>query len=65
LTLKHFKKSHIKEVLGDTEKELYNQLIPDNSAENIVTNRPVFFIDNDFGVYPNYETPSKFWYFVI
>ncbi len=61
LTLKHFGKSHIRDVLGDTEKELYNQLAVDNSTENIVTNKPVFFIDKDFNVYPNYETPSPFW----
>ena len=59
MTLKHFKKSHIKEVLGDTEKELYNQLIPDNSAENIVTNRPVFLLTMILAC-TQYETPSKF-----
>jgi len=61
LTVKHFKKSNIKEVLGDTEKELYSQLAIDNSTENIVTDKPVFYIDKDFNVYPNYETPSSYW----
>jgi len=61
LTLKHYGKSHIRDILGDTEKELYSQLIIDSSTENIVTNKPVFYIDKDFNVYPNYETPSQFW----
>ncbi|MFY9178024.1 MAG: hypothetical protein WBI74_12565 [Caldicoprobacterales bacterium] len=42
LTLKHFGKSHIRDVLGDTEKELLNELILDNSTESIVTNKPIF-----------------------
>lgn len=60
-TLKHFGKSNIMDVLGNTEKELYSQLITDNSTKNIVTDKPVFYIDKDFNVYPNYETPLPFW----
>jgi hypothetical protein len=60
-TLKHFGKSHIRDVLGDTEQELYNQLILDDSTESIVTNKPVFFIDKDFNAYPNHTTPSPLW----
>ena len=47
--------------MGKSEKELYEQLISDNSTENIVTNKPVFFIDKVFNVHPNYETTSPFW----
>jgi MoaA/NifB/PqqE/SkfB family radical SAM enzyme len=60
-SLKHYGKSSIMEVLGETEKELYNQLIYDSSTGNIITNSPVFLIDKDFNVYSNYETPSKEW----
>ena len=49
------------EVLGEPEQAIYNQLINDTSTNNIVTDSPVFFIDKDFNVYPNYETPSPFW----
>jgi MoaA/NifB/PqqE/SkfB family radical SAM enzyme len=60
-TLKHFGKSNIREVLGEPEKILFEQLIVDNSTENIVTDKPVFYIDKDYNVYPNYETPSSYW----
>jgi len=61
-TIKHWGKPNIIEVFGETEKELYNQLIQDSSfISSIVTNTPWFFVDIDFNVYPNYETPSPFW----
>jgi MoaA/NifB/PqqE/SkfB family radical SAM enzyme len=61
-TLKHWGKSNISEVLGKTEQELYNRLINDSSTmDGIVTDNPLFFIDKDFNVYPNYETPSPWW----
>lgn len=60
-TLEHFGKSNIMDVLGEPEKILFEQLSVDNSTENIVTNKPVFYIDKDYNVYPNYETPSSFW----
>lgn len=60
-SLKHWGISNIMEALGEPEKDLYNQLIDDSSTGNIVTDSPVFFIDRDFYVYPNYETPSKEW----
>ena len=61
-SLKHWDKSNIMEVLGDTESNLYNKLIINKSVmDSIVTETPVFFVDNEFNVYPNYETPSKLW----
>lgn len=60
-TLKHFGKSDIMQVLGETEKALCDRLIRDFSTNSIVTDKPVFFVDKDFNVYPNYETPSPFW----
>jgi MoaA/NifB/PqqE/SkfB family radical SAM enzyme len=60
-SLKHWKKSNIAEVLGCTEQDLYNELLSDNSTEDIISDMPVFYIDKDFNVYPNYETPSPYW----
>ena len=61
-TLKHCEKLSIMEVLGETEKDLYNELIKDSSIMgSIVTDSPWFFVDKDFNVYPNYETPAPFW----
>jgi len=61
-TLKHWDKSNITEVLGKPEQEFYNQLIYDSSTmSGIVTDSPVFFIDKNLNVYPNYETPSPWW----
>jgi MoaA/NifB/PqqE/SkfB family radical SAM enzyme len=61
-TIKHFNTQTIEEVLGETEQLLCNRLIYDNSnMSSIVTDKPVFFVDKDFNVYPNYETPSPLW----
>jgi len=61
LTIKHFSKSSIFEVLGEPEHDLYSQLIHDPSTSSIVSECPVFFVDRAFNVYPNYDTPSPFW----
>ena len=60
-SLKHRRKSNVLEVLGEPERELYDQLVSDCSTQNIVTDSPIFFIDKDFNVYPNYTTPSHKW----
>lgn len=60
-TIKHFGVNNIMDVLGEPEQELCKKLSCDTSTSNIVSNIPVFFIDKDFNVYPNYETPSSFW----
>ena len=60
-TVEHFGASNILEVLGKPERELYTQLFEDVSTNSIVTNTPIFFVDKDFNVYPNYEMPSSFW----
>ena len=60
-TVKHFGVSHILDVLGEPEQELCKKLSDDSSTNNIVSNTPVFFVDKDFYVYPNYETPSSSW----
>lgn len=48
--------------LGETENKLYNDLIQDNSTENLVSNSPVFFVTKDFDVYPNSSQISLWWY---
>jgi len=40
--IKHFGKSNIIDVLGDAEKELYNQLVTDDTTESIITDKPIF-----------------------
>lgn len=61
-TLKHFGKSDIFEVLGEPEQALHNRLsIETATMKSIVTDTPWFFVDGDFNVYPNYETPSHLW----
>lgn len=61
LTIKGNGRSNIIRNFGKTESELYDQLIVDTSTENIVSESPVFYIDKNFNVYPNYATPSRFW----
>ncbi|MCL1883460.1 MAG: radical SAM protein, partial [Defluviitaleaceae bacterium] len=61
-TIKHFNTKDINEVLGETEQSHYIQLIHNSSPmDSIVTDKPVFFVDKDFNIYPNYETPSLAW----
>lgn len=61
LTAKHFGAIHILDVLGEPEQELCKKLSDDSSTNSIVSNTPIFFVDKEFNVYPNYETPSSFW----
>lgn len=60
-TLKHFGKKDIKDVFGKTEKELYYELINDNSTADYTVDSPVFYIDGSFDVYPNITTPAPHW----
>lgn len=60
-TLKHFGKKDIKDVFGKTEKELYCELINDNSTADYTVDSPVFYIDGNFDVYPNITTPAPHW----
>jgi len=61
-TIKHFNVQNIVDVLGETEQSLYARLIHNSShMDSIITDNPVFFIDKNFNVYPNYETPSPMW----
>lgn len=60
-TLKHFGKSSLDEVFGETEQSLYERLSADESTVSCVVDEPVFYIDREFDVYPNLSTPSPQW----
>ena len=57
-TLRHFGKQRHSDVFGQTEQALYQTMIGDPSTAGFVSETPVFYIDKDFGVYPNITTPS-------
>lgn len=61
LTLKHFGKKRIAEVFGFSERRLYEELSEDHSVKRIVSDEPVFYVDKDFNVFPNYTAPSDSW----
>ena len=60
-TLKHFGADDMRDVLGEPEDRLCEQIAADTATKSIVTDSPVFHVDKDFNVYPNYETPSPIW----
>lgn len=60
-TLRHFGKGSLAEVFGPPERELYAQLLDDGPTASYVEDRPVFFIDRQFDVYPNLSAPSPAW----
>lgn len=60
-TLKHFHKENLMDVFGQTEQELYQTLISDNSTASYVTDKPVFYVDSRFNVYPNITCTYPFW----
>ncbi|MCL2522578.1 MAG: hypothetical protein FWE36_06945 [Erysipelotrichales bacterium] len=60
-TFKHFNTINKKEIWGSPEKEVSEKLALDDSTLNIVNDTPVFYVDNKFNVYPNFETPSEIW----
>lgn len=60
-TLKHFHKENLIDVFGKTEQELYEALLSDHSTASYVTDKPVFYVDAHFDVYPNLTCPAPFW----
>ena len=60
-TLKHFGKTSLDGVFGETEQALYERLSGSNTTASYVSETPVFFIDSKFNVYPNTSTPSPQW----
>ena len=49
------------EMLGRPEKELYDELITDNSPPNMDANMKSIFVNADFDVYPNIAEPTEWW----
>lgn len=60
-TLRYFHKNSLSEIFGETERKLCETLQNDSSTASYVSERPVFFIDKDFNVYPNITSPKPFW----
>lgn len=60
-TLKYFGADNLSVIFGQTERELYAELIADNSVHNFVDGEPTFYVDKNFDVYPNISTPTPFW----
>jgi RimJ/RimL family protein N-acetyltransferase len=60
-SLKHWQKHSILDVFGETEQELYRRLESSVETKNSVSDSPVFYVDAQFNVYPNYSEPSPFW----
>ncbi|MDR0916341.1 MAG: radical SAM protein [Oscillospiraceae bacterium] len=60
--LKHWRADSLADIFGRTETELYRELADDESTASFVSNDVTFYIDKDFNVYPNIETPSPAWY---
>ena len=60
-TLKYFHTNNLNDIFGQTEQELYNKYIVDNSTVSYVSDNPVLFIDNAYNVYPNISTPAPYW----
>lgn len=60
-TLKHFNKNSIEDVFGISEKMLISELLNDKTTMSLVSASPVFYIDSNFNVFPNYTQPSEWW----
>lgn len=60
-SVQYSKKRSIKEVFGETENILYNQLINYNQGYSLIDSSPVFYIDASFNVFPNISQPAVWW----
>jgi len=60
-SLRHWGKSCLAEIFGQTEQELVTQLSASDETGSFVSDTPVFLVDKDFNVYPNITTPSPHW----
>lgn len=60
-TLRHFGKTSLEAVFGQTEQALYSELEADDSTAVLVSEQPVFLVDKDFKVYPNRSAPAPYW----
>lgn len=61
MSVEHFGKQSLKEVFGETERELLKQLENDNSTTDFRESSPVFYVDGNFDVYPNISAPEPIW----
>jgi len=61
LSLKHWKAKSLAEIFGTTEQALCQKLVHSRNTRSFVTNKPVFFIDRNWEVYPNISAPAAQW----
>lgn len=61
LTLRHFGASDLSGVFGKPERELYAELCDDSSTADLRSDEPVFYVDSNFDVYPNFSAAEKHW----
>ena len=60
-SLRHSNVKCFDEIFGQTEQELVKQLSSSCETHSYVSDKPVFFVDKDFNVYPNITTPAPHW----
>lgn len=60
-SIEYFNKSNLKEVFGETEQALYQQLCEYKENYSLVGDTPVFYVDVNFNVYPNISQPAAWW----
>ena len=61
LSLKRWKAKSLQEIFGKTEAALYQKLARSKRTKSFVTDKPVFFIDRNWDVYPNISAPVSYW----
>ncbi len=57
----HYKSENIKDILGVTEKSLYEELIKENSIKEIELDSIIFYIDGELDVYPHFVVHKAWW----
>ena len=60
-TLRYFGKKTLDEVFGEPEAALFARLKSSEDVEGLANDKPVFFLDHRFDLYPNFTAPAPFW----
>jgi len=60
-SLRHWNVETLQEIFGQSEQELFAKLKDDRSTKSLVSDSPVFYVNNRFNVYPNHSEPSPHW----
>lgn len=59
--MRYQRKKSVEELFGKTEAALYNELKNDTSTCSFVSDNPVFYIDQNWNVYPNVASIEPIW----